>query len=505
MTTSVRRRTTRGLGPFAISLAVDRRGRVPMHRQIYDWCRSAITDGTLGPGQALPSTRALAHELAVSRAPVLSAFEQLVAEGYLEAVVGSGTRVCATIPGAGGAGRSQPVPDDEGASAPRRMSARAAALVAAEEPWLAHPGAFRASMPALEEFPSATWARLMARHSRSRSLQVLGYGDPMGHVPLRRAVAQYLGASRGVRCTADQVMIVSGSQQGLHLAARALLDAGDEILVEDPGYPGAHAAFASARLRMVPVPVDGEGMVVSDGVRAAPEARAAYVTPSHQYPLGVGMSAARRLELLDWARSRGAWVVEDDYDSEYRFGARPMPALQGIDAALRTVYVGTFSKVLFPALRVGYVVVPEDVVPAFRAVREAVDIFPATPAQAALADFIAEGHFARHLRRMRSIYEARRRWLATALAARLGHVMSVSGIEAGMHLTGLLREPRDDVALSGFLAGLGVSAIPLSTCHIGVPGCAGLILGYGNADQAELERGVGALELALSERPAASM
>ena len=485
-----------GLGTFPIPLAIERDAGEPIHRQIYTWFQAAISDGRLVPGQALPSTRALSSELSVSRAPVLAAFEQLTAEGYLEGVVGSGTCVSATIAGLAGV-RDPRAPGLDEPVVGRRTSDRSAALVVADQPWLAHPNAFRASMPALDRFPAAIWATLMARHSRGRPLHTLGYGDPMGHLPLRQAVARYLGAARGVRCTPDRVMIVSGSQQGLAIAARALLDAGESILVEDPGYPGAHAAFVSAQLAMIPVPVDTEGMVVTEGLRRAAGARAAYVTPSHQYPLGWGMSAARRLQLLAWARDSGAWIIEDDYDSEYRFGARPLPALQGLDRASRTVYVGTFSKVMFPALRVGYLVVPDDVVPAFRAVREAMDIFPATPTQAALADFLSEGHFARHLRRMRLVYEGRRRRLATALAARLGRHLAICGIEAGMHLTALLRDDRDDLDLSARLSDLGVSAIPLSTCFLDETKVRGLVLGYGNAEGGELDRGVSAIEAVL--------
>jgi len=495
--TIANRRPGSGLGAFPSPLAVDRFSREPFHRQIYAWYQAAISDGRLRPGQTLPSTRALAAELKVSRAPVLAAFEQLTAEGYLEAVVGSGTRVCATMTSAGRPRSQGEVARARLARGDRRISRRASALVLPEQPWLAHPGAFRASLPALDKFPSQTWATLMARHSRGRSPATMGYGDPMGHLPLREAVARYLGAARGVRCTASQVMIVSGSQQGLHVAARALLDAGDRILVEEPGYPGAHAAFASAQLAMVPVRVDPEGLVVAEGTLAAPDARAAYVTPSHQYPLGAGMSAPRRLQLLGWARERSAWIIEDDYDSEFRYGARPMPALQGLDAACRTIYVGTFSKVMFPALRVGYLVVPEDLVPAFRAIRESNDIFASTPTQAALADFLSEGHFARHLRRMRLVYEKRRAWLRSALESRLERRLSVSGIEAGMHLTGLLGDGADDVALCSRLSALGVSSIPLSTCFLAAPASPGLILGYGNADEAELARGVAALEAVL--------
>jgi GntR family transcriptional regulator/MocR family aminotransferase len=433
----------------------------------------------------------------VSRAPVLAAFEQLVAEGYFVAAIGAGTRVADSIPSSLAPSRpGREAPPLRGAAATggsRAVSKRAAHPAPGAGPWLAHSRAFRASLPALDHFPAAIWGAMVARHARSTALSLLGYGDPMGHPPLRDAIASYLGAARGVRCTADRIMIVSGSQQGLHIAARALLDPGDTILMEEPGYPGAHAAFAAAGLRMAPVPVDGEGMHIGEGRRRAPEARAAYVTPSHQYPLGTGMSATRRLQLLQWASDANGWVIEDDYDSEFRFGARPVLSLQGLDSGDRVIYLGTFSKVMFPALRIGYLVLPADLVPAFRAVREAIDIFPPTLMQAALADFIAEGHFARHLRRMRILYERRRRRLAQSVAERLGDKVRIAGIEAGMHLTLLLSDQCDDVDLARSASAEGLSLIPLSTCSLGQPAARGVVLGYGNVDEGDIDAAVARL------------
>ncbi len=343
---------------------------------------------------------------------------------------------------------------------------------------------------------------MVARHARSTTLPMLAYGDPMGHRPLREAVAAYLGASRGVRCGADQIMIVSGSQQGLQIASRALLDRGDTVLMEEPGYLGAHAAFSSAELRMAPLLVDDEGIDIAAARRTAPGARAAYVTPSHQYPLGVGMTATRRLQLLQWATDEDAWIIEDDYDSEFRFGARPVLSLQGLDTAARVIYLGTFSKVMFPALRLGYLVVPKDLVPAFRAVREAMDIFAPTLTQAALADFITEGHFARHLRRMRLIYERRRRELARAIDERFGDAASVAGIEAGMHLTLLLADGYDDVDVALRASAEGLSVIPLSTCFLGEPTRRGLVLGYGGIEEAAIAAAVDRLKRIVDARPA---
>jgi GntR family transcriptional regulator/MocR family aminotransferase len=427
----------------------------------------------------------LAKELSVSRGAVFAAFEQLMAEGYLVASVGAGTRVADGI---------QPGPlftrfQNPSASPPegvRRVSGRAARLRVQDGPWLGHAGAFRASSPALGRFPASIWGSIVARHARSLTLPMLAYGDPMGHPPLREAIATYLGASRGVRCRAEQIMIVSGSQQGLQIASRALLDDGDAVLMEDPGYPGAHAAFLSAGLSMVPVPIDEQGIDIAEGRRRAPCAKAAYVTPSHQYPLGVGMSATRRLQLLQWASNADAWIIEDDYDSEFRFGARPVLSLQGLDTQSRVIYLGTFSKVMFPALRLGYLVIPEDLVSSFCAVREAMDIFAPTLTQAALGDFISEGHFARHLRRMRLIYERRRRELVRALAVSFGDAARVVGIEAGMHLALQLADGCDDVDLARRASIEGLSVIPLSSCFLGEPSLAGLVLGYGSVDEKEI-------------------
>ena len=242
----------------------------------------------------------------------------------------------------------------------------------------------------------------------------MAYGDPLGYLPFREAIAEYLGAARAVRCNPDQIMVVSGSQQGLQICAKVLFDPGDPIWMEEPGYPGAHQAFTTAGVRLVPIPGDDQGLSVKEGLRRCRLAKGAYLTPSHQYPFGTTMSAARRLEILQWTVRASAWIIEDDYDSEFRFDSRPIGALQGLDTDSNVVYVGTFSKVLFPALRLGYVVVPKDMVAAFSAVREAADLFSSTLYQAVLTDFIREGHFARHLRRMRVLYMERRSVLVEA-------------------------------------------------------------------------------------------
>lgn len=472
----------------------------PLYRQLSEWLRRAIVEGQLQPGQRLPSTRSLAGELGVSRLPVFSAYEQLMAEGYLEAVAGSGTRVAAAI-ASRVPGRSRlPRKRTDAAAQPskeRRIARRVAPMTGPTQTWLESQGAFRIGLPALEAFPHDTWARLLSRHARRAHRDTLAYGDPLGHLPLREAIADYLRTVRSVRVVASQVMITLGAQHGLQVGMHALLDPGDAAWMEDPGYPGAHQALAAVGARTVLVPVDAEGLDVAEGIRRGADARVVYTTPSHQFPLGVTMSAARRMQLLQWAACEGRWIVEDDYDGEYRFGGQPVAAMQGLDADRRVIYVGTFSKVMFPALRLGYVIVPEDLVPAFRAVRDALDTCPATLPQLAMTDFVREGHFARHIRRMRALYAMRREALVEAIALHLPGQVQVVGAEAGMQLTCLLPEGADDIALSRRAREVGVSIRPLSPCYRGATRRAGVILGYGGVDAAAIEDGVRRLKRCL--------
>jgi GntR family transcriptional regulator/MocR family aminotransferase len=471
------------------ALVVDRAAGKPLHRQICDAFREAIVERRLRAGQRLPSTRTLAAGLSVSRIPVLNAFEQLIAEGYVEGRVGSGTFVSSTIPH-GPALRERPVARPRA----RRFSARplarhSAALLRAPEPWLQGYGAFRMSEPALDRFPFPTWTRLLARHARRQGPGTLNYGSPMGDSRLRQALAAYLRTARAVHCEAEQIMVVSGSQQAIEIAARVLVDPGLPVWVEEPGYGGARDALTMAGARLVPVPVDDEGLDVAAGTRACRGARAAVVTPSHQYPLGATMSASRRLQLLDWAQATGAWIIEDDYDSEYRYESQPIAALQGLDRDARVVYVGTLSKVLFPALRVGYIVVPPDLVDRFAAVREAIDICPPGLLASVLEAFISEGHFARHLRRTGQLYRERRSALVLALKRSFGSRLRVVGAEAGIHLVALCERPRDR-AIARRAAREGLWVMPLSSCYLGAPRRNGFVLGYGGTSAADLPAAV---------------
>ena len=476
-------------------IPLDPTAPAPMYRQLADWFRRAILDGRLQPGQRVPSTRQLAEELAVSRIPVLAAYEQLFAEGYLETFTGAGTRVARAIPET----TRRPAARSPAArpGKPRRLSRRAGLTRAMEFSWLTNLGAFRVGLPALDRFPAAAWSRLVSRHSRRLGAADLYYGDTLGHLPLREAIAAYLGTFRAVRCEAEQILVTTGSQQGLQLAAQLLLDAGDSVWMEEPGYTGAHQAFALAGARLIPVPVDAEGLDVAAGLRRDRDARAAYITPSHQFPLGVTLSAARRMQLLDWAAHHGAWIIEDDYDSEYRFGGRPIASLQGLDTEARVIYLGTFSKVMFPAMRLGYMVLPKDLVPVFAAAREGTDTCSSSLYQLVMADFIREGHFARHIRRMRTLYGERRRALWEAIAAELGDELEVIGAEAGMQLTALLPRGVSDVAVAQKAARQGISARPLSASCLKPPARGGLILGYGGADVREIHEGIAKLKVCI--------
>jgi GntR family transcriptional regulator/MocR family aminotransferase len=456
---------------------LERTADAPLHRQIYEGVRSRILAGVLKPGQRLPSTRALAQDLAVSRQPVLAAYEQLLHEGYLEGRSGAGTYVCRALPDDLLASVSRmPSPRGERRRRPKHFATDVGRLMP-----------FRIGIPALEHFPHALWARLVARHARHSTPADMVYGDPAGLPALRAAVAAHLRAARGVDCEPDQVLVVSGSQAALRLVAAVLLERGARVAIEEPGYFGARMAFDAHGAVLAHVPVDREGLRVDALRELAGGARAVYVTPSHQYPLGTTMSAARRLALLDWAREHDAWVLEDDYDSAFRYASRPLGALQGMREAARVIYIGTFSKTLFPALRVGYVVVPPELVPAFAEARVAFDVFSPTLYQKVLAEFLEEGHFERHLRRMRTVYEARRDALLDGLARFTGGRLEPVNADAGLQLAALLTAGEADRPLVRRLKEKNVTAVRLSACYYGGgPPQYGLLLGFSGSAEPEL-------------------
>jgi GntR family transcriptional regulator / MocR family aminotransferase len=497
-----------GDGPMAkgtppvslLSIPLDAGSPAPLFRQLYDGLRGAILSGALGTGERLPASRTLAGELGVSRNTVTNAYDQLLAEGYLEGKVGSGTYVSRTLPEGALTVRRRASRRGEAGARTGGPSRRGEVLATAPA-WVvrgsADPRPFRPGVPAMDGLPLDAWAALAARHWRRSTGEHLGYGDPAGYRPLRRAIAAHLGSARGVVCEVDQVIIAAGTQQSIDLAARLLLDPGDPAWIEDPGFVGARGALLAAGACPVPVPVDGKGMIVSAGVSRRPDARLAYVTPSHQYPLGVAMDLARRLELLDWAGRAGAWILEDDYDSEFRYNGRPLSSLQGLDRHGRVVYMGTFSKVLFPALRLSYLVAPPRLVEPFVSALALAGGPPPTHTQAVLADFIAEGHFLRHIRRMRSLYAARQEALVAASRGELDGLLDVVPSETGLQVMGWLREGIDDRDASRWADAAGVVAPPLSAYAIEPQARPGLLLGYAAHPDGQIRDGVRRLATAL--------
>lgn len=488
--------------PSGISPAfkVSKEGPEPLYRQVYEGFREAIEAGYLQAGQRVPSTRILALELRISRMPVLTAYAQLLAEGYFESRVGSGTVVSRSLPeyapktrlAAGRPKRTGP----EG----RPVSRRCWNVPSAAGFYRSRAmGPFSVSQIAFEDFPLAVWNRLVTRQARNTHANSLDYGDPLGLQELREAIATYLRTARGVRCEPGQILIVNGSQQGLEIAVRVLLDRGSRVWMEEPGYRFAHGIFGSNGCRMVPVPVDAEGLNVAAGIRKCRSARAALVTPSHQYPLGMTMSASRRLQLLDWAERNRSWIIEDDYDSEFRYEGMPVTSLQGLDANDRVVYIGTFSKVLFPSLRLGYVVVPRDLIERFLSVRFAMDIGPSTFLQSVLADFLREGHFSRHIRRMRHVYGERQSVLRERIHRELGEAAEMPGGPTGLHLSVLLNGISDrEIAKKA--ARRNLSLVPLSSSYLDQPARQGFILGFGSTRIERIPAAVRALRLLVKEK-----
>lgn len=488
-------RTDRSARQPLLSLSLDPEGPLPLHRQLYQQLREAILGRRLTSGMRLPSSRLLTQELGISRNTVLAALDQLTAEGYLAPRRGSGSFVAALAPEPALPAR-QPTPRPEKA-ATLKPSGRSRQLAVSAPQRLVTGGAFTPGLADHREFPFALWSRLLAKSWRDPPAALVGPGEAQGHQGLRRAIARYLGAMRGVVCAPEQVFIVNGARQAVDLAAHALIDHGDIACVEEPGWPGLRGTLAANGALLVPVPVDEFGMTVASGLRV----RLIAVAPSHQYPLGVTMSLARRLELIQWAKRSDAWILEDDYDSEFRYGGRPLAALQGLDEEGRVVYVGTFSKVLFASLRLAYLVVPPELVDIVARVRPSLDDYPSAIAQPALAEFIDAGHFVAHIRRMRRRYQARQEILLDAAGRHLSGLLDIEPCAAGMHLVARLGRAlagrQDDRTLSGLAAASGITAPALSSYFHGPVGAQGLLLGYAPVAEDEIEPAVRRLAQAL--------
>lgn len=483
-----------------LALSIDRNANeAPAYLQLYQQLRQMILSARIRPRARLPSSRALAGELGLSRGTVVAAYELLASEGYVEGRIGSGAYVAPRIP--------EQLLQTRPAVSPETPAVPAVTKPRARQP------PFAATSTALDSFPHADWARALQAAWRAPSVALLDNPDPQGFLPLRAAIAQHLRAWRGIDADPAQIFIVSGTTEALELVAAALVKPGQRAWTEDPGYPAAFAALARLGLRPVPVRVDMEGIDVGAGVKAAPDARLAFVTPSHQYPLGFSMSLARRLALVDWAERRGAYIVEDDYASEYRYAGRPLTALMGLDrpggqGGGRVLYAGTFSKVMFPALRLAYLVAPPAAVPAVAAALARTGPRASTIAQVPLAEFIASGRFAQHIRRMRRLYAERQRALRAAIDTHLKGMLRAEPVEAGLHLvarlTPKLARRMTDADIADSAAALGIDVRPLSRYSrlppdgVNEPPQQGLVMGFAGFDAAEMENAARTLADALS-------
>jgi len=472
----------------------------PQHQTLAAWLygelRLAILEGRLGLGTRLPASRDFASQHGLSRGTVVGVFERLQAEGYVSCRVGSGTwvnRVVAVHPAR--------VPH----STPPVYIRRVISAYARPKPFVdlvATEGTrpFRMRDPAVAKFPAKLWGSIAARRSRCFASWLQTEDDGRGYRPLREAITHYLGVSRGVRCNSDQVIIVSGVQQALDLLARLLLKRDDPVWMEDPGYFGANIAFGNVGAKIIPVPVDGQGLSVSAGIKMCPHAKGAYVTPAHQFPLGMTMSLERRMSVLKWASRAGAFVIEDDYDSEYRFEGQPVPAMQSLDRNSNVIFIGSFSKLLFPSLRLGYVVLPQSLVDYFLAFRHRTDLANLNLDQAVLCDFIADGHLGRHLRRMRDLYSRRLAALIDGGKQYLKGVLEISNVKAGLYTVGLLENGMTSRQAEKAAATHGVEVLALDRYTLKVPDPKGVLLGFAAYDEAVIREGLVQLAAALTRR-----
>jgi GntR family transcriptional regulator/MocR family aminotransferase len=463
------------------------------HQTLTNWLygelRSAILDGRLAPGARLPASRDFASQYELSRGTVVSVLERLQAEGYVTSRVGFGTWVNRV---------EAPRPARQAATTPAYIR-RVISTYKQPQPWVdlaffdgIRP--FRIGVPAINEFPSEVWGRIAADRARNFRSWLKKEADGRGYRPLRDAIAEYLRTSRGVRCTAEQIVLVSGIQQALDLLARLLLKKSDPIWMEDPGYFGARIAFDNVGARMIAVPVNEEGLSVSAGMKICPDAKGAYVTPAHQFP----MSLERRMALLRWASRAGAFVIEDDYDSEYRFEGPPLPALQSLDNHSSVIFIGSFSKTLFPALRVGYVVLPAPLVDFFLGFRYRTDFRNSSFDQAVLCDFIVDGHLARHLRRMRNLYAERLATLMEGAKQHLGGLLEISHVRAGLYTIGYLKNEMTSRQAEKLAEAQGVEVLAVDRYTLRRPDPNALLLGFGGFDEPAIRQGLIRLAKALS-------
>lgn len=470
---------------------------VPLYKQIYGSIRDSILGGELESQTRLPASRTLADQLGISRMTVVNAYDQLLAEGYLEGKHGSGTYVAAHLPEEFLRVRVTKKLEMDAVPLSRRISLSdyGKRLARSSERIADHHSAsvvvpFQHSVIAAEEFPFDLWAKISQKHLKYSYKRLGGYGETAGYRPLRQAIAHHLRSTRGVQCEDEQVIVTAGTQQAVFLIAKLLLAPNEKVWLEDPCHLGASDVMFAMGAEVSHVPVDDEGFNTECAKRERKPARMVYVTPSRQFPLGMTMSLQRRLSLLEWAKENEAWVIEDDYDSEFRYSGRPLPALQGLDRGQRVLYVGTFSKTVFPGLRIGCLVVPPDLIDVFTAARALIDLHAPITDQMVLADFIAEGHFERHVRRMRTLYRERQSVLVEEVQKHLDGFIEVEKSDAGMHVIGWLPKGVDDKNISQKATELGLRACPVSRYTARTLERGGLMLGYTAFNERQIKSGV---------------
>lgn len=476
---------TRTVSSFELSLK-NRPPHLKLTNWLYEELRNAMLEGRLEAGARLPASRDFARQYGLSRGTVVSVFERLLDEGYISSRVGMGTwinRVLAVPP-------QKPATPSPPAYIQNIIATYVRPKPYVDLVWKGESLPFRASDPAIAEFPSEVWGRIAAKRARNFRSWLDTPSDGLGYQPLRDAIAHYLRASRGARCTSEQIVIVSGIQQALDLLARVLLKRGDAVWMEDPGYFGASIAFTNAGARIIAVPVDEEGLSVSAGEEICPDAKGVYLTPAHQFPLGVTMSLERRMAILNWASRTGAFVIEDDYDSEYRFQGQPVPALQSLDENSNVILIGSFSKTLFPSLRVGYIVLPPSLVNYFLAFRYQTDFRNSSFDQAVLRDFIVDGHLARHLRRMRDLYASRLEALLEGGNQYLSGLLEISNVRAGLYTVGFLKNGMTSRQAEKAAAIRGVEAIGIDRYTLTRPDPKGVLLGFAAHDEIAIRKAI---------------
>ena len=481
-----------------LAIYLDYTSKTPLYQQLTEKIRSAVLEGRLKPNQKLPSSRNLAKSLTISRSTVTQCYEQLESEGYLETRRGSGTYICHQIPDKWL--QSQPIEpitsQKEKQTTHFPLSLFAQNLTSISNLSVSEPDyeiSFRYGNPANEYFPIQQWRKLINYHCQNSAKLLNYFPDAAGYLPLREEIANYLGRSRAVNCTPEQVIVINGSQQALNLIARLLLDPGDWVAVEEPGYLGARNCFQGQFAKIQPIKVDLAGLDVEALSRCDRDFKLVYVTPSHQFPTGVTMSLSRRIALLQWAKDTNTPIVEDDYDSEYRYGTQPIPALQGMDRANSVIYIGTFSKILFPSLRIGYLVVPTDLIPIVRKAKWLCDRFCPLLEQYALTDWIRLGYFERHIRRMRQLYNLRRRALIAAFEQYFGDRVTIVGENAGIHLMAKIATNLSDETVIQTAATAGIGLISARGYYLQPHKQGEFIFGYGQLEESKIERGIAKL------------